>query len=107
MNFKKQIGQSATVQRETEKSEAVAVANAKLLELGAGVNPIPNSLKHMGSAAVHVFWNETLQQVYFVSQANTLRKTCPEQLAIHAITDLNGATMEAFGHKRPKLRSGF
>lgn len=107
-NFKKQIGQSATIERTDVKSDAVQVANMKLLSLGAELNPVPGSLKYMGSAAVHVFWNETLQQVFFASQANTLVKQgCPEILAIHATTDLNGELMRAYGHKRPRLRSGF
>lgn len=106
--FRKQIGQSATIQRGTEKGERPERANLKLDELGQMNNPVPGSLKYMGSAAVHIYWNEALQQVFFVSQTAPLKvHKCPEVLAQTGIKDLIGATLEAYGHKRPRLRSGF
>lgn len=108
LNYKKQVGQSATIERKSVQNETVEIANEKLAELGAEVNPVGEYAKYMGSAAVHIFWNETLQQVFFVSQAQSLLKEkCPEVLAQSAMTDLSGVMMEAYGHKRPRLRSGF
>lgn len=104
--FNTQIGQSATVQRSTETSSLVERENARLREMGQLLNPIDKSLKHMGSAALHVYWNETLMQFFVVSQVTTMQD-CPEHLAISATKDFTGSMMEFFGQKRPKLRSGF
>ncbi len=106
--FDKQIGQSATVQRGVQKDERAERANVKLAQLGEENNPLPGNLKYMGSAAVHIYWNETLQQVFFVSQAQPLvAHKCPEKLAQTGMKDLIGTTLEVYGHKRPRLRSGF
>lgn len=108
MNFKKQVGQSATIERHEVKNETVEIANAKLADLGREVNPVGEYAKYMGSVAVHAFWNETLEQVFFVSQAQGFKRAkCPEVLAQAAMTDLNGSVIESYGHKRPRLRSGF
>lgn len=108
MNFKKQVGQSATIERHQVKNEEVEKANARLSELGAAVNPVGEYATYMGSVAVHAFWNETLDQVFFVSQnQGFIKAKCPEVLAQAAMADLNESVMESFGHKRPRLRSGF
>ena len=104
--FETQLGQSADVFRETVRGEHADHINNKLLEIGRNANPLPKHLKHMGSAAVHIFYNETLKQFYAVSQTAPL-KGCPEKLAIAAARDLTGALMEHYGHKRPTKRSGF
>ena len=106
--FKTQMGQAATIQRENVKGELMAKANLKLAHIGEEINPIANNLKYMGSAAVHIYWNDTLKQVFFITQAQPLvAHKCPEHLAQTATKDLIGGIMEAYGHKRPKLRSGF
>lgn len=106
--FKAQIGQGATVQRERTLGEPAQRANQILTELGASLNPVPGSLKYMGSAAVHIFWNETLEQVFFASQTEPLKALkCPEPLAQAAFKDLIGTAVESYGHRRPRLRSGF
>lgn len=100
------MGIDATVQREQVKGETSDRANNKLREIGEGLNPLADHLKHMGSGAVHVYYNKNLQQVYIVSQTNTMQDM-PEVLAQHAAKDFIGTLMETFGKRRPKLRSGF
>lgn len=104
--FKTQLGQGATVQRSTEKGEGPAKANFLLREIGNAVNPLPDNLEYQGSAAVHIFYNRTLEQAFFVNQVRTLDNT-NELLAQAATKDLIGTIMEFFGKKRPKMRSGF
>ena len=104
--FKDQIGQKVAVSRSNEKSEGIKRANQKLLEVGEMLNPLPKNLTYMGSAAVHIYYNETLRQAFFANQVNTLGNT-NELLAQAATKDFLGTVMEFFGKRRPKLRSGF
>ncbi len=104
--FKTQLGQQVAVERTTENSELGAKMNAALNEIGEKMNPLPKNLEYLGSAAVHVYYNETLKQAFFVTQRVTLRKVT-SLLAQAAMKDLIGAVMEFYGTKRPKLRSGF
>ena len=106
--FRTQIGQKATVSREQVSNEQVTKANAQLDELGTSLNPVPTSLKYMGSAAVHIYWNETFEQVFFISQVAPLEHNkCPEILAAKSFDDLVGTMKELYGKKRSLLRSGF
>lgn len=105
--FRSQLGISATVQRETVSGDASGRANAKLLEIGRECNPKPENLEHLGSAAFHVYYNETLEQVFFVSQTGSTLGKCPESLAQAGTKDFIGTIMENYGKRRPKLRSGF
>lgn len=104
--FQTQLGQSATVQRETVKGDHVERANFKLRALGEEMNPVPQNLEYKGSAALHVFYNTTLKQMFVITQTATLQG-CPELVALAAVKDMNGAIMELFGHRRPKMRSNF
>ena len=104
--FKTQLGQGPQVFREQVSSEAVEEGNKRLREIGRLLNPIPKHLTYRGSAAVHIFYNETLGQLYLASQTQPLLG-CDEVFAQAALRDLTGSTMEQYGHKRPKLRSGF
>lgn len=105
--FRAQRDVSSTVEREKITDERSDVGNRRLDELGQWLNPI-SGMKYMGSAAVHVYWNDTLGHCAFITQASGLRShECPEPLAQSAMTDLMGTTMEMYGHKRPRKRSGF
>lgn len=106
--FDTQIGQRATVQRTLENGSHIREANEQLNKIGEALNPITSnkSLKYYGSFAGHIYYNETMKQIFVVSQVNTL-KQCPESLAQAATKDTVGAVIEFFGRKRPKLRSGF
>lgn len=103
--FKTQIGIDATVERTKERGESQERANAKLRELGEELNPMPAGMKYMGSAAMHVYYNETLKQIMMVDQYPL--KDCPEHLGRVATKNFIGTLMEYFGMRRPKLRSGF
>lgn len=106
--FRTQIGQAVQVHRETMPADKAALPNRKLCDLGIEMNPVPEHLRYMGSAAVHIYWNDTLQQVFFASQTQPLDLyNCPEILATKSFDDLLGTLKEMYGKKRPKLRSGF
>ena len=108
LTFKTQIGQKATVKRDKVRGEDYEHANRNLAKLGDSLNPVKKSLKYMGSAAVHIYWNATLEQVFFVSQTQSLDLyACPEILATKAFDDLLGTLKEQYGHRRSRLRSGF
>lgn len=104
--FDTQLGQQVKVHRETVKGDDVRIRNQMLSDIGESSNPIPKHLTYKGSAAVHIYYNETLKQAFFVSQVGTLGD-CPELLAQAATKDFLGTIMEFFGQRRPKLRSGF
>lgn len=110
--FLDSIGQKATVQRETVGIEQAATPNRMLCDLGLKIQDEPKfqlkSYKYMGSAAVHIYYNETLGQLDFVSQANPLvLYRCPEPLAAKAIEDLIREMKAAYGKRHGRLRSGF
>lgn len=106
--FRTEVGQRATIQRETLPAEQAAQPNRKLCDLGLALNPIEANLAYMGSAAVHIYWNATLQQVFFVSQTSPLELyRCPEILASKAFDDLLRTMKTMYGHRVGKLRSGF
>lgn len=106
--FRTQFGQAATVQRETVSGDHVVIANRKLADLGLELNPIPQTLAYRGSAAVHIYWAEAIQQVMFVSQTQPLELyRCQEPLASKAFDDLLRTMKLMYGHKVGKLRSGF
>ncbi len=94
--------------RETMQADKAAAPNRKLCDLGLEMNPVPASLTYKGSAAVHIYQSELLEQIFFISQTQPLDLyRCNERVAAKAFDDLLGAMKEMFGHKRPKLRSGF
>jgi hypothetical protein len=110
--FRDSIGQKATVQRETVGVEQASGPNRRLCDLGLKLQEEPKfKLEHyryLGSAAVHVYYNDTLGQLDFISQANPLvLYRCPEDVAAKAIEDLIREVKAAFGKKSGRLRSGF
>ena len=108
LTFRTQIGQKATVERQNVSGEGATQANQALMLLGNNCNPLPQNMRYMGSAAVHIFWNETLEIVQFVSQTSPLENQgCPEILASKAFDDLLGTMKQQYGHSRSRLRSGF
>lgn len=110
--FLDSIGQKATVQRETVGLEQAAGPNRMLCDLGLKIQQEPKfqlkTYKYLGSAAVHIYYNELLGQLDFVSQANPLvLYRCPEALAAKAIEDLIREMKAAYGKRHGRLRSGF
>lgn len=110
--FRTQFGQSASVNRETVSAENAAKANRQLIDLGLHIQTLDNFPKaehtYLGSAAVHVYWNETLKVVFFASQTQPLDLyRCPEPLAAKAFDDLLRTMKTMYGHRVGKLRSGF
>lgn len=109
LTFLDSIGQKATVKRETLGAEAAAIPNRKLCDLGRELNPLPlTELEYRGSAAVHIFVHERLNQMFFISQTDPLvLYKCPELIASKAFDDLLGTMKQTYQKRRSKLRSGF
>jgi hypothetical protein len=110
--FRDSIGQKATVQREQMGQETASIPNRMLADLGLKIQDEPKnklkSYRYMGSAAVHIYLNETLGQLDLVSQAQPLvLYRCPEDLAAKACEDLIREMKAAYGRSHGKLRSGF
>lgn len=110
--FRDAVGQKATVRRETASAEAAAPANRALADLGLMLQKEPKlrleRYRYLGSAAVHIYANDTLGLLDLVSQAQPLvLYRCPEDVAAKAIEDLIREMKAAYGRKHGKLRSGF
>ena len=109
ITFQTGIGVDATIQRTTVGKEQAAPANQTLAQLGLACHPAPTTAtKYMGSAAVHIYYSEILQQLFFVSQCDGLALYgCGEAVASKGLTDLMGAVKKLYGRRHGKLRSGF
>lgn len=112
MIFRDQIGQKATVQRETMSEDASFRCTKELVRLGLTVQQEPEfklkGFDYRGSAAVHIYTNDTLGLIQFVPQVQSFHAAkCPQDLAAKAIDDLVRALKESYGHKVKGLRSGF
>lgn len=108
--FKTQIGQSATIQRGNVPEEIAQKPNRILIDLGLSLNPLPeqDTLKYLGSAAVHIHAAPTVGQVFFTSQVYPLELyRCHETIASKAFDDLLRTMKVMYGHRVGKLRSGF
>lgn len=104
--FLTQLEVGSTVQRERLQNDTARKANLSLQLIGEKCNPSPEHLAYRGSASVHVYYNETLKQMFFVSQTSPMQG-CSEILAIKAIEDLNQTLRTMYGRKRLVKRSGF
>lgn len=110
--FRTEIGQRATVQRETVGTEPAAIPNRMLADLGLAIQTLPHykltGYRYFGSAAVHIYAHGTLHQLDLVSQAHPLiLYGCPEDLAAKGLEDLIREMKAAYGKTHSKLRSGF
>lgn len=110
--FRTDIGINATIRRGLVNEDLSAVPNRRLIDLGQSFAEVEalqlKGYEYKGSAAVHVFTHELLNQIDFVSQTQgLLLYKCPQNLAARAFDDLLGTMKAMYGHKRPKLRSGF
>lgn len=109
--FLTQIGSKATIQRETMRGDKASIPNKNLCDLGLSLDPFPDNpglVDYKGSAAVHIYYNETLKQIFFISQTQPLELyRCPQPLAAKAFDDLVGTMKLMYGHRRGRLRSGF
>lgn len=107
--FLKEIGSEARIDRETAKVDSYTSQLREVLEdLGRdiqNVGKIPKGMEYMGSAAVHIYRAPTLGEVAYYSQLAL--GNCPEALAGPAVSDLRGAMLEGYGHKRQTKRNGF
>lgn len=106
--FIKDLGQKARVERSSLQSEhldqlreVVADVGRNLLEVGA----VPRGMNYCGSLSVHIFKSEILKTAAFATVSRTEDLTV--DLADGALRELTGTTMESYGKRRQKLRSGF
>jgi hypothetical protein len=110
--FKTQMGIDATVQRLEAKPEIASKPNRMLIDLGLSLQDEDKfQLKgytYRGSAAVHIYTHDLLNQLDFISQTNPLDVyKCPQDIASRAFNDLLNSMKALYGHRRAKLRSGF
>jgi len=104
--FNTEIGQKASINRETDKSEVALYANRKLRELGDEINPLPESLRYLGSTAIHIYQTEMLKEIFFVSQTETMQDV-HELTASKAFETLRSDLEVTYGRARRVRRSGF
>lgn len=106
--FDAQLGAMADIHRSTDTSDKMPKANAQLEDIGEFLNPNRDALEYKGSICVHIYHSPHMKQFFCVEQIRSLAtRKCQESLAIAAMKSITGTVMEAFGHRRPKLRSGF
>lgn len=109
--FNTNMGIDATVQRFEAAHEVAAKPNRLLVDLGLSFQAEEKyalkGYEYRGSAAVHIYTHELLNQLDFISQTDALLLyKCPEALASRAFNDLLASMKVRYGHRRPKLRSG-
>ena len=107
--MRNEIGISASVLRDKEGAEWARRANRALNDIGDFVhkeNPEVSQLKYAGSACVHIYYAETLNQMVFITQTQPLLET-HERMAGPAFTQLQKDMMTHYGRKTTKIRSGF
>lgn len=106
--FKTELGTKATVQHTEMKVDEANPINRELADLGMKANPKPEVLTYMGSAAVHIYQSAQLGHLFFVSQTQPLLwYRCPEVMVVAAFNHLLASMKATFGHRRPRVRSGF
>lgn len=111
--FRTDVGVRATVQHLEMKADDANPINRRLMELGVAAQhseqaPALKDMTYLGSAAVHVYKSEVLGQLFFISQTDPLIvMRCPEMVASAAFNHLLATMKKTYGHKRPRLRSGF
>lgn len=106
--FATELGQKARVERTsitnermTELREVISAVGQDLEEIGA----VPKGLTYVGSLSVHVYKSEILKTAAFAT-VNHLSQM-DFSLADGALRELTGSTLEQYGKRRQKLRSGF
>jgi len=105
IKFDTDMNINAKVRRESVQSSDAVRAGSGLTQIGKLLNPKPDTLKHLGSAAIHIYQSEILEQLFFVSQTGPLNNT-PEILASKAMTALKEDMKVEYGRKRTTKRSG-
>lgn len=106
-----EVGHSARVERESvpANSGVVALLREVLEDIGrdimAETGHVPKGFTYVGSAAVHIYSAPATGTVLYFNQLALGQ--CPEALAGPAVSDLRGAMLNEYGHRRQKLRSGF
>lgn len=107
--FLDEVGHSARIERESVESDDLTMQLREVLEeIGKDIQKvgrIPGGMEYCGSAAVHIYRAPATGMVAYYSQLALAG--CPEALAGPAVSDLRGAMLVEYGHKRQKLRSGF
>jgi hypothetical protein len=103
----------AKIHRHESTGDTVRRANqaleetAKFIQLHSPEAKVLKSMKYMGSAAVHCYHSEVLQQTFFISQTDPMSRNAPEPMAGAAMSDLRKQLMSSYGRRPEKKRSGF
>lgn len=106
--FIEEVGSKAIVDRSVlrdthldELREVIADVGRDLQEVKA----VPKELTYRGSLCVHIYTSAALRNAAFAT--TNYMGTMTADLADGALRELTGTTMEGFGKRRAKLRSGF
>lgn len=103
------FGAKANVRRDQLKDDQIVTHNQVLRAIGERIRHENKSLmagQYIGSAAVHIYYREGLNEVDFVSQIAPMDKV-NEHIASKAFEALRGDWQEAYGRQRMVRRSGF
>ena len=107
LKFRTSVGIKATIDRRKLSSENGKQINQDLAMIGLKACPSEH-VKYVGSAAVHIYVNEILNQMFIVDQVDGLQLyQCPQEVASKAFDHLLQSMKEMYGHRRARLRSGF
>lgn len=106
--FTTELGQKARVERSELSGEHMDQLREVVCEVGRNLSEtgqVPRGMEYVGSLSIHIYKSEILKTAAFAS-VNSLASV-PFDLADGALRELTGATLEAYGKRRQKLRSGF
>ena len=106
--FAQQLGTQARVERSDIENERMTELREVLAAIGRdleAVGAVPKGMQYCGSLSVHVFKSEVLRTAAFATV--NAKEKLDIALADGALRELTNATMESYGQKRKKLRSGF
>ena len=107
-NFIDELGSKARVERTQLESDYLDQLREVIADVGRDlekVGAVPKGMTYRGSLCVHVYTSGILKTAAFATTSP--KGSLTVDLADGALRELTGGTMESFGKRRQKLRSGF
>lgn len=106
--FTTELGQKARVERSEISGDHMDQLREVICDVGRNLSEtgsIPRGMEYVGSLSIHIYKSEILKTAAFAT-VNSLGAV-PFDLADGALRELTGSTLESYGKRRQKLRSGF
>lgn len=106
--FTSEVGSKARVDRTVVSGEHMEQLRGVLQDIGGNLSEsgvAPKGMQYVGSLSVHIYKSEILKSAAFATLSSL--KGVPFDLADAALRELTGTTLETFGKRRQRLRSGF